>query len=136
VKTLKHTLQKINWVLVATMIATLAIALLPLLPHGANAQLINQFNCPQGTGVRCQETDLPTLFRTIINYALGIAFFVAVIFLIYGGFLYITSGGNETTAKKGQQTVIYALIGIVIIVLSYVIVSVVYRFVSGTGAGP
>ena len=62
---------------------------------------------------------------------IGITFGVAVLFLIIGGFRYITSAGNPDGQTKGKQTVINALIGIVIIVLSYVIVNVVANLVSG-----
>lgn len=120
--------------------ATFAIALLPVLafvPRVSEAQLINQFanSCPQGTGVRCNEGNLGAIFVTIINWALAIAFILAVIFLIYGGFRYILAGGNEESAKEGRTAIFNALIGVVIVVLSYVIVQIVYRFVSGTGGG-
>ena len=137
---MKNTLQKMGWLGVFQVVLVMAIAFIPLMSFHvptAHGQLINnlQSSC-QGTGVRCQDSnfDLASLFKTIINYALGIAFFVAVIYLIYGGFLYITSAGNEESATKGKNSVVYALIGIVIIVLSFVIVSVVYRFVSNNSA--
>ncbi len=144
-KQLKQFLKKINWLVVAQMVVVFALALAPLLISNSvaaqgNTPFINQFNnsCA-GTGVRCEQNiDLPSLFKTIINYALGIAFFVAVIYLIYGGFLYITSAGNEESAEKGKNAIVYALIGIVVIVLSFVIVSAVYRFVAnsnGSGGG-
>ena len=65
---------------------------------------------------------------------LGIAFAIAVLFLIIGGFWYITSAGNEETAEKGKGTVINAIIGIVIIVLSYIIVQVVSRLVASNNS--
>lgn len=63
---------------------------------------------------------------------LGIAFGIAVLFVIIGGFWYVTSAGNEETAEKGRNTVVNAVIGIVIIILSYVIVNVVSSLVSRT----
>lgn len=79
------------------------------------------------------------IFGQIINIALGIAFAVAVIMVIYGGYQYITSAGNEEKATAGRQTLIYALIGIVIVLLSFVIVNAVLTFVrngaNGTGGG-
>jgi hypothetical protein len=137
VNSLKQTLQKINWVTVAVMAASLVLALLPLLAplHIADAQLNSAFPCDSSSGLRCSETTLPQIFRTIINWALGIAFGIAVIFLIVGGFKYITSGGNEDSAKAGRNSVIHALIGIVIIILSYVIVNVVANLVQGNGGG-
>jgi putative copper export protein len=135
VKQLKQLLKKTNWLVVAQMVVVMVIALAPFAFSGhatAQTPYINNFtNQCQGTGVRCdQNVDLPSLFKTIINYALGIAFFVAVIYLIYGGFLYITSAGNEESAEKGKNAIVYSLIGIVVIVLSFVIVSAVYRFVA------
>ncbi len=122
------------------MVVIMVVALMPVLglfPHSANAQLNKNFPCDQSTGLRCTETSVPQIFKTVINWALGIAFGVAVIFLIIGGFRYITSAGNEEAAEKGKSSVINALIGIVIIVLSYVIVNVASNLVAGTGnTGP
>lgn len=117
----------------------MVFALLPFFigAHSASAQLNRNFQCDQSTGLRCTETSVPQIFKTVINWALGIAFGVAVIFLIIGGFRYITSAGNEEAAEKGKSSVINALIGIVIIVLSYVIVNVVSNLVQGSGTtGP
>jgi heme/copper-type cytochrome/quinol oxidase subunit 2 len=114
------------------------LAIAPVvLPNVAEAQLVNQFinNCPADTGVRCSEGSIASIFRLIINWALAIAFIAAVIILIYGGFLYITSAGNTDQAGKGKTAIQNALIGIVIIVLSYIIVQIVFRFVSGSGSG-
>lgn len=137
-KNLKQTLQKLNWLNIAQFAIVMMVALAPfVMPHFANAQLINQFvnQCPADTGVRCSEGSVASIFRLIINWALAIAFIAAVVVLIYGGFRYITSAGNADSATTGKTAIINALIGIVIIVLSYIIVQIVYRFVSGQGAG-
>lgn len=84
--------------------------------------------CDQVGGLRCNEGSVTDLFYQIIQWALAIAFIVAVIILIYGGFLYITSAGNQDTATKGKNAIVNALIGIVVIVLSYMIIQIVYRF--------
>lgn len=99
-----------------------------------------------GTGVDCpnegltaiqgafpgsnRAKDLPTLVKVVINWALYLSAIVAVIFIIIGGFMYITSAGNESQATKGRTTLINALIGLVIVVLSYMLVQVVYNFIS------
>ncbi len=100
----------------------------------AKAGLVDTFvnNCPADTGLRCTEGSIAAIFRLIINWALAIAFIAAVIMLIYGGFKYITSAGNTTSAGEGKTAIVNALVGIVIIVLSYIIVQIVYRFVSGS----
>src|SRR6185369_632662 len=76
------------------------------------------------------EQTVGGFIRLVINWLLGISFGVAILFLIIGGFWYITSAGNEETAEKGKGTAINAIIGLVIIILSYVIVNVVANLVS------
>lgn len=61
----------------------------------------------------------------LTNIVLPIAGVIAVIYLIYSGILYLTAAGNPESAKKGQQGVVNAIIGIIIIVLAYVIVNAV-----------
>lgn len=74
--------------------------------------------------------DIPSLVRLIINWALYLSAIIAVIFIIIGGFYYITSSGDSTQATKGRTTLVNALIGLTIIVLSYLIVQVVYNFLT------
>lgn len=61
----------------------------------------------------------------VINVILSVAGALAIIYLIYSGILYITAAGNPDSAKKGQQGIINAVIGIVIIVAAYFIVGAV-----------
>jgi hypothetical protein len=42
--------------------------------------------------------------------------------IIYGGFRYVTSGGNDASVSGAKNTIIYALIGLVIVALAQVIV--------------
>ena len=74
-----------------------------------------------------RDTDitLTELIIRIINLLLGVAFVVAILFVVYGGYQYVVSGANPELAKKGRATITNALIGIAVIVLSYVLVSVV-----------
>ena len=128
---LKQTLRKIN--LTKTLEYTAAAAIL-LMPFAVFA--LPAFNCQDLNGVNCSTTSVNGLIRTVINWLLGIAFGIAVLFLIIGGFWYITSAGNEETAEKGKNTAINAIIGIVIIILSYVIVNVVSTLVANPANNP
>ena len=51
------------------------------------------------------------IVKLVINWALYLAAIISVIFIIIGGFMYITSAGNETQAGKGRATLKNALIG-------------------------
>ena len=58
----------------------------------------------------------------IINFLVALAGIIAFIYLIYIGILYITSGSNPDQAKKAQGALINVIIGIIVIVLSFIIV--------------
>src|SRR5262249_50546439 len=75
--------------------------------------------------IACTTSDPRQLVIVIINVLLGIAGLVAVLFVIIGGFQYMTSAGNEELAERGKRNLQNAIIGVVIIVLSFVIVNVV-----------
>ena len=60
---------------------------------------------------------------------LGVIFLVLV---IYGGFLWMTSGGNETKVLKAKQTLTRAIIGFIIIISSYAITMFVFNAMQDT----
>lgn len=78
---------------------------------------------------KTQKT-LPELVKLVINWALYLSAIIAVIFIIIGGFMYITSAGDPGKASKGRTTLVNALIGLTIIVLSYLIVQILYDFLT------
>lgn len=61
----------------------------------------------------------------ILNYFLGMLGLIAVAFLIYAGVLMVTAGGAEEQVTKAKKLIMYAVAGIVIILLSYTIVTFV-----------
>jgi len=67
----------------------------------------------------------------IISAALGIVGSIALAMFIYGGFTWMTSGGNSQSVEKGKNTLIWAAIGLVIIFTSYSLVKFVLK---GIGA--
>ena len=128
---MKEMIKKINFMKVAEWAFVFAILVVPFLSaaHLAHADLPLPA-CDKLGGVSCKSTDLSGIIVTILDFLLGIAFLVAVLMLVLGGFRYITSAGNEETAGKGKKTIFNALIGIAIVILSYVIVSVVSKTIS------
>jgi len=68
------------------------------------------------------STNLMDIIARAVNAVLLLAGAIAVIYLIYGGILYITAGGDAEKATKGRTALINAIIGIIIILLALVIV--------------
>lgn len=62
---------------------------------------------------------LITALRTIISLS-GL---IAILFIIIGGFYYITAGGNEKQTEVGKNYILNSIIGLVIIIMAYVILS-------------
>lgn len=76
------------------------------------------------------ESGLRTLVLSIINWVLLFLGLIATGFLIYGGFMYITSAGNEQNVDKAKKVIMYAAIGIIIIVLAAVLVNALVDIVA------
>ncbi len=66
-----------------------------------------------------QATDARSLVQKIVNFALSFLGLIAIVIVIYGGFLYVTSRGDDTQATEGKKAITYAAIGILIILGSY-----------------
>lgn len=72
-----------------------------------------------------QTADLPTLIQNVINVILFIAGATAVIMIILGAIRYITSNGDQAHVKAGKDTVLYAVIGLIVAIMAYAIVNFV-----------
>ena len=77
------------------------------------------------------EGDIREFAKTILNFVLGFLGFIAVVYVIYGGFLYIMSGGDDANVEKGKKIIMYAAIGIIIILASFAIVNTVLKAPTG-----
>lgn len=70
---------------------------------------------------------LPTVVQNILNVIIGITGIIAVIFIIIGGVQYMTSAGDAGKAKKARDTILYAVIGLVVVILAFAIVNFVIK---------
>lgn len=65
------------------------------------------------------------LFRTITNILLFIIGAIAVIMLVIGGIRYTTSNGDSNQVTAAKNTILYAIIGIIVAILAYAVVNFV-----------
>ena len=75
---------------------------------------------------------LKTLAASIISIFSIIVGVVAVIMVIFGGFKYITSGGDSSSVSGAKNTLIYAIVGLIIVALAQFIVHFVLNTAKNT----
>jgi vacuolar-type H+-ATPase subunit I/STV1 len=125
--------SKINKMMIALlMVPVMAFGMTMFVPSMALAK-----TCDNGTtvadGADCaQGTDTPTqlfgeggVFTNIINAALFLIGAIAVLMLIYGGIRYTISGGDSKAVTDAKNTIMYAIVGIVVALMAYAIVNLV-----------
>ncbi|MEI7819104.1 MAG: hypothetical protein WCI47_03230 [bacterium] len=81
-------------------------------------------------GAGCGNTGGPTLtegLKTVTNTLLFVIGIASVIMIIIGGMRYIFSGGDPKNTAAAKDTVLYAVIGIVVALLAYAIVQFTLR---------
>ncbi len=81
------------------------------------------------------NTDLISSLVTLINYILGFLGIFLLFIIIYAGFLIINSDGKEDALTKGRKMIMYAVIGVIVIVLSYTFVNFISGFGTQLGTG-
>lgn len=69
-----------------------------------------------------------TQITNVVLYAVGI---ISVIMLIYGGLRYVISGGDSKKVTDAKNTILYAIIGLIISILAFAIVNFVIVAVTG-----
>ncbi len=87
-------------------------------------------DCQESTAVGTERIQL--IVTTIVNIFSIVVGIVAVIMIVVGGFKYITSGGDSGNITSAKNTIVYAVIGLVIVALAQFIVKFVLNKVNST----
>ncbi|MBN9398454.1 hypothetical protein BGO18_00180 [Candidatus Saccharibacteria bacterium 47-87] len=119
-----------------------ALSLATLLTVGFSANTSAQSAIQQGVEAARGNGTPSTLFggsgviTTITNTLLFVAGALAVIMIIIGGIRYATSGGNASNVTAAKNTILYAIVGLIIAFLAFAIVNWVLGAITpGGGAG-
>lgn len=94
-------------------------------PKGADnpSEITNLADC----NLAATEYDLMDRATTIINVIVGVVGVIAVAVIVIGGIFYATSAGDAAKAKKGQNAILYGIVGLIIAILAYAIVNFVLK---------
>lgn len=91
----------------------------------------SQGNCNSSTNSNQVASGLQKIAKSVVTIFSVIVGAASVVMLIYGGFRYITSGGATEKVGDAKKTIIYAIIGLVIVALAQVIVNLTISATSG-----
>ncbi len=80
-----------------------------------------------------KTTDVAKIIGTIIDWVLRLVGGITVLFIIYAGVLYVTAAGNKDRIEKAKQTLTYAVIGLIVVILAGFIVSLTLGLPSNIG---
>ena len=87
---------------------------------GANLDFSGNSGSSCGSGEA--SSAITNVIHSIVNILSILVGIVAVIMIIVGGLRYITSGGNDTSVTGAKNTILYAVVGLVIVALAQLIV--------------
>ncbi|HEY5714662.1 MAG TPA: hypothetical protein VIT68_04910, partial [Candidatus Gracilibacteria bacterium] len=65
------------------------------------------------------------LLPQVVNFILGAALTVAVLMIIVGGFMFIFSGGDQEKKTKGRDIIIWAFVGVGVVVFSFGMIKII-----------
>lgn len=102
-------------------------------PMTVAAQNCDTTNLNVKTGADCSKPDNTpdnlfgdgSIFQNITNAALFIIGAISVLMLIYGGIRYTISGGDTKNVTDAKNTILYAIVGIIVAIMAYAIVNFV-----------
>ncbi|MCG2700546.1 hypothetical protein L6267_00045, partial [Candidatus Parcubacteria bacterium] len=120
------------------IVAMCAVFLLPNFALAQNLDLGMEYGNQLGLG----DEDPRMIIVKIIRVFLGLLGLIAVLFIMYAGWLWMTSEGDEQKVRKAKDTLKSAVIGLVIMLASFAIVSFILQKMQvgsggmGTGDGP
>ena len=125
-------------VILASLLAlpVMAFGVTTLMADSASAQLNLEsgINSAKGTGAPDNVTEDDGLIKKVVNLLLWAIGIISVIMIIIGGIRYATSNGDSNQVSAAKNTIMYAVIGLVIAIFAYAIVNFVLFQTAGIGA--
>lgn len=85
-----------------------------------------------------QATDLfgaTGIFTTVSNVMLFIVGAISVIMIVIGGLRYVISGGNTANVTAAKNTILYAIVGLIVSMLAYAVINFVITSFMGGASG-
>ena len=89
---------------------------------------------PVGSAIGLPATDIRLIVANVIRTALGLLGIVALVLILYGGFVWMTAAGDEEKISQAKKILVNAVIGLAIILSAYSITYFIFRTALGPSA--
>ena len=118
------------------MVSALALAVLVApVAFGFDGSVQGGADSARGTDQTSELFGSTGIFRTITNVLLFVLGAISVIMIIIGGLRYVVSGGNATAVTAAKNTILYAIVGVIVALLAYAIINFVLESFTGGATG-
>jgi hypothetical protein len=129
-----NSVKKIAPVFLATFLVFVATIFVS--QNSFASSIIDGVNAAHGSGQPTELFGTDGILTTVTNILLFVVGALSVIMIIVGGLRYVVSGGNSSAVTAAKNTILYAIVGLVISFLAYAIINfVINTLVPGGSAG-
>ncbi len=77
------------------------------------------------SNAKTSQENIVSFVLTISRFLIYLAGAIAVLYIVLGGYYMITSNGNDAGYKKGLNTLLYAILGLIVAIISVTIVNII-----------
>lgn len=134
--------QKLRVARIVVLVGFLTLAapalLSPVFAQTTPAQTTGTVKCEGEvrSGICFPATELPstpieTILLNLMRWLFGIFGFLAIITFLIAGIQYFMAAGNPDSAKKAKQNLIYSIIGILVALSGFIIITAISNFLNG-----
>ena len=86
---------------------------------------------PPDVAVSPSGFNVDSFVSKMLTFLIVVTVVLAVAMIIWAGFLYVTSSGDEGKIKKAQQIITYTVIGIAVALIAGFVITLVFKFITG-----
>jgi len=99
----------------------------------AGSQIQTGINAATPDG-QSNSTDIQQIVRNVVNVLLWVVGIASVIMLIVGGIRYVVSAGDQNAVQGAKNTILYAIVGLVVAFLAFALINFVIEGLLGNGS--
>src|SRR5262245_41530178 len=124
------------FVLASTFLSFLLATVIAPMSYAFNLSMLDGASAARVTDQASHLFGASGIFTTITNVLLFVVGAISVIMIVIGGLRYVISGGNTTNVTAAKNTILYAIVGLIISMLAYAAINfVITSFMGGQFGG-